>query len=521
MTTRDELIDFMMNDYDIFNPRITFDGDFIFQNIVLDNYNPNKDILVLNSKIDSNGNNMYQKFVNSTYVESVNLHLVEGLSKKSIHPLLYSTLDDDGKNRVLKYSYFITVRNIMKDVPNTYGHLTEKEIIEVSRTWFKEQIKKMQDFKRNGYNSIYIDEILKAVMNENDLNALYANKTESEIIECRKELCAKLNMEKINLCLEMYKSLSVSLRYMMQEIDRNATVNLSSFKKCFDEDKLLLLTMKVILNNQYKTIKGHNNHEPSLIEVTNFMNAIKEFGVKDFNPVIKIYDENKGIINYSFKDLVAEYNKILSRLDHYNTIVIGDDKIEKMGLSHDIDAINVFRKLFSEDEEKVIRTNWDLIQSGEKDIEYDLSKRKQSSGEGNRKRIDEDEIIYRRYIFQQTNYSAQIVGKEKFEGYVGYVYENGLVVFEKFYEEGGKIAQMQATYVMNYKNFVEFTKLSKPEILEYIKNTDNTDVTRLYHTKNWANNLKTQIEGVEPTMESQIFVSSLETSDVKKREKKQ
>ena len=46
---------------------------------------------------------------------------------------------------------------------------------------------------------------------------------------------------------------------------------------------------------------------------------------------------------------------------------------------------------------------------------------------------------------------------------------------------------------MNIKNFVEFSQKNKQEIIDFIKNTQSTEIERIYHTKNWENKIKRAI----------------------------
>ena len=43
---------------------------------------------------------------------------------------------------------------------------------------------------------------------------------------------------------------------------------------------------------------------------------------------------------------------------------------------------------------------------------------------------------------------------------------------------------------MNINNFEHFSSLTKPEIMEYIKDMGNKEVDRKYHSKNWEKNIR-------------------------------
>ena len=126
-------------------------------------------------------------------------------------------------------------------------------------------------------------------------------------------------------------------------------------------------------------------------------------------------------------------------------------------------------------------------------------------------KVDAQELLYRKMVFERTSYIYSIVGRDKFAGYVGYMYENGLVIFEKFYDdaEKTKISQSNATYIMTYEKFLNFTKMSKPEIIAAIKSADNDKLRRLYHSKNWEVRLKRIVSGIDYSPEAVMFIETM------------
>ncbi len=140
--------------------------------------------------------------------------------------------------------------------------------------------------------------------------------------------------------------------------------------------------------------------------------------------------------------------------------------------------------------------NWEVIPEGEK-IESITNgtqslrmKTRKSSEELRLEQESANALLEEKLAcFDSTGYDIKLRGKDKFSGYVGYVYPNGKVIFERFYlDEGRNIpATGQAIYVMSVNNFIELSQLSKPEILERINSTENSNVKRIYHTKKRLN----------------------------------
>lgn len=106
-------------------------------------------------------------------------------------------------------------------------------------------------------------------------------------------------------------------------------------------------------------------------------------------------------------------------------------------------------------------------------------------------------------FFESTCPVLKIKGTNKMSGYYGFVYPNGKVVFEKFYK--GKYCDIptvnEAIYVMRIDNFRELSKYSKPEIIEYINDNENSNVKRIYHAKNWKEKVIKSINSKETNKE--------------------
>ena len=70
---------------------------------------------------------------------------------------------------------------------------------------------------------------------------------------------------------------------------------------------------------------------------------------------------------------------------------------------------------------------------------------------------------------------------------------------------------------MTLNNFIDMSKLSKPEIIQYIK-AGNTDVARKYHTNSWENKMSAVIEGKGYDMDTiQIIDELIGTHQLEKK----
>lgn len=101
-------------------------------------------------------------------------------------------------------------------------------------------------------------------------------------------------------------------------------------------------------------------------------------------------------------------------------------------------------------------------------------------------------------FFESTEPLCTLSGINTFEGYQAYVYPNGTVALEKFYQRKGKDlypATNSAIYIMNFSEFSELSKYSKPELIQEINDYNNKDIARVCHSGDWENRLKSIIFG--------------------------
>ena len=85
-------------------------------------------------------------------------------------------------------------------------------------------------------------------------------------------------------------------------------------------------------------------------------------------------------------------------------------------------------------------------------------------------------------LYDATNPGFRIIGKNTFNGYIGYVYPNGRVVLDKFYDKqtDSLLADGHAVYAMNIEEFYELSKLSKSELIK------SKLCKRYIHKGDWA-----------------------------------
>jgi len=125
-----------------------------------------------------------------------------------------------------------------------------------------------------------------------------------------------------------------------------------------------------------------------------------------------------------------------------------------------------------------------------------------------------EEVNMRIDILENSGYIiSPIMGLDTFSGYYAFVYPNGKVILEKFWEnaETQNPAVESATYVMTIDNFVELSKMPKLALIEYIKSFPEVGVRRIFHTSinNWQRNLFNEINGSYRFEDAIDFINNL------------
>jgi hypothetical protein len=204
------------------------------------------------------------------------------------------------------------------------------------------------------------------------------------------------------------------------------------------------------------------------------------------------------------------------------------DAVSK-NLVRNAEATTKFGEILTARKKQVLAANWEFVKPGEREdkeqteaVDFDAQMRRRDAKISSYEKDAYLELMRKRLFFDKTGYMEQILGINSFAGYVGYIYANGLVIFEKMYEDDSRLVPVKeanATYVMNIDNFVELSALSKTDIIKYIKSTVNPNVKRVYHSKNWEQRLLSIIEGAGYDAVEEKIDTLIETGRVRKETK--
>ena len=116
-----------------------------------------------------------------------------------------------------------------------------------------------------------------------------------------------------------------------------------------------------------------------------------------------------------------------------------------------------------------------------------------------------DLFMEKKEFYEQTDSFFRIKWENTFYGYTGYIYPNGKVILDKFFEntETVKVADGQAIYVMNFEDFARLSALPKSELIE------NPACRRIVHAGDWQRRVQNEINS-EPMNKPEIELQKLQ-----------
>lgn len=105
---------------------------------------------------------------------------------------------------------------------------------------------------------------------------------------------------------------------------------------------------------------------------------------------------------------------------------------------------------------------------------------------------DLKEILKRKISFyEDLDFTNIKIGKDSFDGYIGFELPEGFVILDKFYDDirRGIIARDNAIYIVSKGDFRRITKMSKTEAIEAI-NSKKINAKRIIHSGEYEDKVK-------------------------------
>jgi len=249
----------------------------------------------------------------------------------------------------------------------------------------------------------------------------------------------------------------------------------------------LLMNSEEIINIYYGQtldIKSFNKEDEDRLNLylaTKFMNEIE-------NP--EVMDKQRYLFyltNYFKENVETKVVRVKIKLDgkkvtpinlyeRYKRVLAANPNLLAINFSQDD-----FKDMTREEAEEFVAAyltelsaNWELIPKEDTTVEKSVRiiAKRQCKELSEEERIKKEERLLNLYVqkknfYDQTDPYFRIKGKQTFDGYVGYIYSNALVILEKFYENAEKvrIAKNEAVYVIPMKDFYELSQHSKSYLI--------------------------------------------------------
>ena len=363
------------------------------------------------------------------------------------------------EKEVKKLSKIKDELELKKKYPNLY------ELYKEERKIYNENLKKYQIVNRR-IKDVNNLNIKNTIINNNEYLKL------KEYIDNYKEnvpnFCQSRAFD-IGLIMDNYDSIQKYIDEHPLNID----------KYDIDEDKLKLYITRYYLraiknvDDEYKQnyiyyLKNYFFENSKLIE-DNF-----EFDI-DVNDYTNM---NRKNLTLNIKEMYEEFKKILKENENLRLLDFKKEDFNGMKL----EEIQEFLDEYVKD----LKNNWKFFPDS-KSLDEEIKKRignKELDTNANSNKDREkllDLYISKKALFDSTDPFVRSLGINTFEGYVAYIYKNGIVILEKYYDslKTKSLTSENAIYAMDIKEFYQLSNISKREII------NNRLCQRVYHRGSW------------------------------------
>ncbi len=254
----------------------------------------------------------------------------------------------------------------------------------------------------------------------------------------------------------------------------------SYLSKYFDTDKIALYTAYMYLEKYMNSTEEEK--EECLEVIERYMKSkydktkiikLEDEKVITFRDIVELYIKMK----YSLKDTFNEdYNDVLRKLDEIDQ-KFNDSVVDWIIVPAGKDLTRV-----EKGHEVIIRQ-----------LKLTEAEKQELIEKGRRKKL----------FYESSNYIGKAVGILKYKGYIAYIYPNGEVILDTYFDETHpRTAVGDAIYCVKAKDFVSISKQDKTILRK------NKNVRRIVHSKTWEERVKKIIDA-QGTKEDQEHAKKL------------
>lgn len=341
-------------------------------------------------------------------------------------------------------------------------------------------------------------------------NELYAARKElHDIINGKLELeesaYATMYFDYVNVAVNRIKSKKEFAEYIKNALmailpsvkyldaGLNKPLDLCDLKFAIDSEEFRLAMAIYVVKNSLEVKKIEGSVHNSLIYAVEYFNAT--YGLDK-----KVTAKVEGV-TYTYNDFVNMYEKIRFENPEFTVFKLDNTGDEQIDIEYLIKKSEEVRSMSK------MSVNWNILPSGNVvKTEMAETSHKQNSTDNDLKRRH---IMKIKTLLDSSDPIMIISGMNDFLGYIGYIYANGVVVFEKIFNyykssEDYSIAIDNATYVMGISNFIELSKETKIDLITKIRNGEAQAIRiRHDHTaslENWTKKMQECILAGERTL---------------------
>lgn len=456
------------------------------------------------------GINLFDQFVLETYKKPLE-KILNSTIQSSFPVGMLSEPNADNIGRTLKYSkydFFAALIDFLDQKIDRVGKTKEER---------DSYLKRLQQLVEGPYDIRNFEFANELKAKASRLKNLKINEVNSRYYEAALE-DLELYSRGVNLTQYIDKLLqeTMSMQQGLIKIDNffDRPIDYKKMAEAFDADTFFLMFAKIIYeyNLRYEKVSGLLNNSCHYLYLYTKISGEYSQEVGNYNPKIDYIHLNGKKERISRYAMQNAFDDLLKRHPEAKPIVLPEmpdniDKYKNIGLM-----------------EKIAKATdsgtaaWEFLPKGEKIQKGNISDSKQqiSIKLKKDKSMLIEEVNERIEILENSGYLlSPIVGLDTFSGYYAFVYPNGKVILEKFWENGDvKIpADGCATYVMSIDNFVDLSKMPKLALIEYIKSFPEIGVKRIFHTTNanWQRNLYKEINGTYRFEDAIDFINNLKS----------
>ena len=353
------------------------------------------------------------------------------------------------------YDKYINYQNFYNTAKKVHGFLEDENISTKNKFAFLSNMKKDEE----KYGAINWDEEYRKACNFNISNFCkeYAN-------------AFRLLINNIEDIIEYLYNTPISLRKL--NIDKEKLelyIASNAMDMCETKDSYIQQSFIYFVSNYFNKNKGNKNSDKPEIRT-----KIQK------NDSIKRSSQGELVTP---RILYERYKKFMK--NHPDIKIIDFSRIDFTGKN--LKEAETFLYHYLSD----LQANWEIIPDIDVEFEKGIlnnllrTRHKTEEEKKHHEKVLLDLLIEKKELYDRATPFFRIKGKNMFDGYIGFIYSNGKVILDKFFdnEKIGKIAENKAIYIMNIEDFYRLSQFPRRILMRDPK------VKRYYHNGSWQDRI--------------------------------